>query len=95
MCTNRDTPNPEGDSIALFAVNDDGSVVPTEQGWVHGVGRHLRGMLADKTGRWVAVAGRDGGGLTIFERDLEGTGLRLEKVAHLAVEHVVVPLWID
>lgn len=63
----------------------------TEQGWVEGVGRHLRGMLPDKTGRWVAIAGRDGGGLTILER----SGMRLDKVAHLEVEQVVVPLWID
>lgn len=83
------------DSIALFAVGDDGSVERTEQGWVDGVGRHLRGMLPDKSGRWVAVAGRDEGGLTIFERDVSETGLRLDKVAHLDVEQVVVPLWID
>lgn len=95
LCTNRDSPNSQGDAITLFSVHGDGSVERTEQGCVEGSGRHLRGMLADKTGRWVAVAGRDGGGLTILERDLEGTGLRLEKVAHLEVELVVVPLWVD
>ena len=95
VCTNRDTPNNEGDALALFSVGDDGSVERTEQGWVEGVGRHLRGMLPDKSGQWVAVAGRDEGGVTIFERDVSGTGLRLDKVAHLEVDQVVVPLWID
>jgi 6-phosphogluconolactonase (cycloisomerase 2 family) len=51
-------------------------------------------MSSDKEGRFVAVAGRDGGGLTIFERDSE-KGLTLEKVARLEVDKVVCPLWID
>lgn len=91
LCTNRDSPNPEGDAIALFAVAQDGSVERTEQQWIMGVGRHLRGMLVDKEGKFVAVAGRDGGGLTIFERD----DLSLTQVAQLDVDNVVVPLWAD
>jgi 6-phosphogluconolactonase len=94
ICTNRDSPNPEGDAIALFSVDDDGKVERTEQGWITGIGKHLRGMSADKEGKYVAVAGRDGGGLTIFERDQE-KGLTLKEVAKLEVEKVVCPLWID
>jgi 6-phosphogluconolactonase len=94
ICTNRDSPNPEGDAVALFSVDDEGKVERTEQGWIMGVGKHLRGMSADKEGKYVAVAGRDGGGLTIFERDLE-KGLTLKEVAKLEVEQVVCPLWID
>ena len=94
ICTNRDSPNPEGDAIALFSVDDDGTVERTEQGWITGIGKHLRGMSADKEGKYLAVAGRDGGGLTIFERDQE-KGLALKEVAKLAVEKVVCPLWID
>lgn len=94
ICTNRDSPNQEGDAIATFAVDDDGAVERTEQGWITGVGRHLRGMAADKEGKLVAVAGRDGGGLVIFERDNE-EGLTLREVARLEVDKVVCPLWID
>jgi 6-phosphogluconolactonase (cycloisomerase 2 family) len=94
ICTNRDSPNPEGDAIALFSVDDDGQVKRTEQGWVTGVGKHLRGMAADKEGRYVAVAGRDQGGLVLFERDRE-KGLTLIEVARIDVDHVVCPLWID
>lgn len=94
ICTNRDSPNSEMDALALFSVGDEGKVERTEQGWITGVGRHLRGMLPDREGRFVAVAGRDGGGVKIFERD-QDTGLSLKQVAELEVEQVVVPLWID
>jgi 6-phosphogluconolactonase len=94
VCTNRDSPNPEGDALALFSVDDDGKVERTSQGWITGVGKHLRGMAVDREGRFVAVAGRDGGGLTIFERDSE-KGLALKEVAKIDVEQVVAPLWID
>jgi 6-phosphogluconolactonase (cycloisomerase 2 family) len=94
ICTNRDSPNSEGDAIATFSVDDDGTVERTEQGWITGVGRHLRGMAADKEGKYVAVAGRDGGGLVIFERDAK-EGLRLKEVASIEVDKVVCPLWID
>jgi len=94
ICSNRDSPNPEGDAIALFSVDDDGTVERTEQGWITGIGKHLRGMSADKEGKYVAVSGRDGGGLTIFERDQEKV-LKLKEVAKLEVEQVVCPLWID
>lgn len=94
ICTNRDSPNTEGDAIALFSVDEDGSVERTKQGWITGLGKHLRGMLPDKEGRFVAVAGRDGGGLKVFERDQE-TGLTLVQVAEMDVGQVVVPLWID
>jgi 6-phosphogluconolactonase (cycloisomerase 2 family) len=94
ICTNRDSPNPEGDAIATFSVDDNGTVERTEQGWITGVGKHLRGMAADKEGKFVAVAGRDGGGLVIFERDSED-GLTLKEVARIEVDKVVCPLWID
>jgi len=94
ICTNRDSPNPEGDAIALFSVDDVGTVERTSQGWITGIGKHLRGMAVDREGRFVVVAGRDGGGLTIFERDFE-TGLTLQQVAKIDVEQAVAPLWMD
>jgi 6-phosphogluconolactonase len=94
ICTNRDSPNPEGDAIATFTVDDDGTVERTDQSWITGVGRHLRGMAADKEGKLVAVAGRDGGGVVIFERDNDN-GLTLNEVARIDVDKVVCPLWID
>lgn len=94
ICTNRDSPNPEGDAIATFSVDDNGNVERTEQGWITGVGKHLRGMAADEEGKYVAVAGRDGGGLVILERDAK-EGLTLKEVASIEVDKVVCPLWID
>ena len=94
ICTNRDSPNPESDAIALFSVDDNGTVERTSQGWITGIGKHLRGMAVDREGRFVVVAGRDGGGLTIFERDFE-TGLTLQQVAKIDVEQAVAPLWMD
>lgn len=83
------------DAVALFAVSDeDGSVERVkEQPWIEGVGRHVRGVAADESGKWVLMSGRDGGGVKMFERVGE-EGLQLKEVAHIDVENVVCPLWL-
>ena len=98
MCSNRDSPSPTGDTVALFSVDpEDGAKVQrTEQGWLHGCGKHLRGMQAEPTGRFVVVSARDGGGVTIVERG-GGDGLVVKEVARLegdGAEKVVAPIWI-
>ena len=94
LCSNRKSPLPEGDTVALFAVDpEDGSKVErTRQGWLKGFGKHIRGANADQTGKYVAIAGRDSGGLTILEWNGEG-GMRLEEVARLGVDGVLAPVW--
>jgi 6-phosphogluconolactonase len=97
IATNRDSPNPKGDAIALFSVSDeDGSKVErvADQPWIEGVGNHVRGMAADQSGKWVIMAGRDGGGVKMFER-VGKEGLNLQEVAHVDLEKVVCPLWIE
>jgi 6-phosphogluconolactonase (cycloisomerase 2 family) len=95
IASNRDSPNAEGDAIALFSVSANGSKVePTPEGFVKGIGRHLRGVSADAEARFVAVCARNGGGLAMFERKGED-GLQLEEVARLDVERTVCPLWIS
>jgi 6-phosphogluconolactonase (cycloisomerase 2 family) len=84
LCSNRDSPSPEGDTIAAFSVDpsDGAKVERTEQGWVRGCGAHLRAMAEDDSGRFVAVAGRNGGGLSVLER-VGKDGVRLQEVARL------------
>lgn len=94
MASNRDSPSEKGDTIALFEVSPDGGVERTEQGWIHGLGKHLRGVAGDKSGKWVVVGARDGGGVTVLERGGED-GLELKEVARLeGVEKVVAPIWV-
>ena len=92
VATNRDSPRGQGDAIALFAVDQDGGVERAPTPWIEGIGQGLRGMAADKTGKWVCVAGEESGGVVIYERvgDLE-----LKEVARLKdVEKVIAPTWV-
>lgn len=94
ICSNRDSPNPAKDAVALFAVDDDGSLERVkEQPWIEGVGKHVRGVAADPSERWVLMAGRDDGVVKMFER-VGKDGLQLEEVAKIDVEQVVCPLWV-
>ncbi|KAK8861761.1 hypothetical protein IAR55_002584 [Kwoniella newhampshirensis] len=97
IASNRDSPSSDTDTLALFAVSgtDGAEVERTKEGWYAGIGRHLRGVSGDDQGaRYVAVLGRDHGGLKVFERVGED-GLQLKEVAKLEdIEKAVVPLWI-
>jgi hypothetical protein len=68
-------------------------VEPTPERFVRGTDRHLGGVSADKEARYVAVCGRNGGGVKIFERVGEDE-LQLEEVASLDLKKTVCPLWI-
>ncbi|WWC66732.1 uncharacterized protein I206_100637 [Kwoniella pini CBS 10737] len=95
ITSNRDSPNEE-DTLALFSVsqNDGGDVQRTKEGWIGGIGKHLRAVEQDSTGKYVLVAARDTGRVVILERAGED-GLQLKEVTRLeGIESVVVPLWI-
>ncbi|KAL7415319.1 Lactonase, 7-bladed beta-propeller-domain-containing protein [Mrakia frigida] len=82
LCTNRDSPLPERDAVAVFLVSptSGGKVNRAPEGWVYGGGSHLRGMgEVGGEGEWVAVLGRTEGGLVMFERGEKG----IEEVARL------------
>ena len=69
-------------------------MIRTEQGWVKGCGRHLRGMDGSLDGKYVVVSARDEGGVCVLERGGKD-GLELEVVARLdGVEKVVAPIWV-
>ncbi|WVR03645.1 hypothetical protein IAU60_000640 [Kwoniella sp. DSM 27419] len=94
--SNRDSPDPQDDTLALFSVSptDGADVKRTQEGWIGGVGKHLRAVEQDAGGRYVLVAARDTGRLVMFERAGED-GLRLEEVARIeGFKQVVVPVWI-
>ncbi|WVQ74628.1 hypothetical protein IAR50_004229 [Cryptococcus sp. DSM 104548] len=94
IASNRDSPVSESDTLALFSVSaSQGDLVSrTKEGWIYGLGRHLRGIGSDPGERWLVVLGRDRGGVKIFER-AGGNGLDLRQVAHLGVDDTVMPLW--
>nr|XP_019048929.1 hypothetical protein I302_02709 [Kwoniella bestiolae CBS 10118]OCF27859.1 hypothetical protein I302_02709 [Kwoniella bestiolae CBS 10118] len=95
ITSNRDSPNDE-DTLALFSVSqtDGADVQRTQEGWLGGIGKHLRAVEQDASGRYVLVAARDTGRVVVFQRSGE-EGLQLSEVARLeGLESVVVPLWI-
>jgi hypothetical protein len=58
------------------------------------VGKHGRALDGDESGRFIATAARDGGGVVILER--VGDGTEVVEVARLPeVENVVDALWMD
>jgi 6-phosphogluconolactonase (cycloisomerase 2 family) len=92
IASNRFSTSSKGDALALFKVDENGVVERTDEGWFWPGGSHLRGLAGDRSGRWVVVAGRDGGGVILLER--VGDGLELAEVARIQISDVVAPLWI-
>ncbi|ODN97479.1 hypothetical protein L198_04046 [Cryptococcus wingfieldii CBS 7118] len=95
IASNRDSPVSENDTLALFSVSPtQGDLISRkEEGWAKGLGRHLRGVSSDASGRWVVVLGRDAGGVKVFERAGED-GLELKEVGRMEVDNTVAPLWV-
>ena len=96
LCSNRDTPRPGGDSIALFSVSssDGGQVERAPQGWAHHVGLHLRCMQPDPDNKLVVAAGREGGQLVVLRRG-GAEGLNLNEVARLeGTDWLVCAAWL-
>lgn len=93
ILTNRESTDSKGDALALFTVSSDGSTIkPASEPFYHGVGRYIRGMGADPSGRWIVAAGRDEGGVVILERI--GDGTKLQEVVRVDIPNVIAPLWL-
>ncbi|WWC85987.1 uncharacterized protein L201_000858 [Kwoniella dendrophila CBS 6074] len=97
VTSNRDSPVNDEDTLCLFSISQTNGedVQRTKQGWLGGIGKHLRAVEQDKSGKYLLVAARDTGRIVILERTGEDDGLELKEVARLeGLESVVVPLWI-
>lgn len=98
IASNRDSPNPDGDALALFTVSSDnpGQISPAQHQFVFGAGKHLRGVAANKEGKWVCVTSRNPGDVVMYER--VGDGSQLREVARTSLGRImtpVCPLWIE
>ncbi|KAI6043462.1 Lactonase, 7-bladed beta-propeller-domain-containing protein [Pisolithus marmoratus] len=92
--SNRDDPNPEGDTIAIFSLAN-GETEPELVTEVRTGLNHLRGMsFGGEDNKWLIAGGVEGGGVKIFERVHGGKDLRM--VASLGRDVVPRPtsfLW--
>jgi 6-phosphogluconolactonase (cycloisomerase 2 family) len=86
IASNRDSPSEKGDAMAIFTVKEDGMVDNVEYVWPNA--KTLRGMSASPDGKWICVAGRNGGGVVMLDRDFK-------EVARLNVPMVTCPVWMD
>jgi 6-phosphogluconolactonase (cycloisomerase 2 family) len=94
ILTNRFSTSSRGDAIALFEVSASGETVkPARSPHYWGIGKHIRALEGDQTGKYICTAGRDEGGVVILERT--GDGTELEEVCRLDVPNVVVPVWLS
>lgn len=102
LISNRNAPvaaAPEGDTLVSFSIPADEPAQLGEGTFVHGAGRHLRGMAAgppeggDKE-RWVLVMGRDEGGMSVYERTEDGQLRKVLANVLQEVEKPVVALWL-
>lgn len=79
--SNRNDPCPEGDTIAIFSL-ENGETEPQPVTEVHTGLKHLRAMaFGGENDRWLIAGGVEGGGVKIFER-VQG-GKDLKEVASL------------
>jgi 6-phosphogluconolactonase (cycloisomerase 2 family) len=91
ILSNRFSAAAQGDALALFTVSPDGGVVqPAKVPHIWGIGRHIRALDSDPSGRYVVAAGRDEGGVVVLGRTEDG----LVEMARADIPNVVVPLWI-
>jgi 6-phosphogluconolactonase (cycloisomerase 2 family) len=90
LCTNRYSTDPRGDTIAVFEVLQDGRVNPAPIPHIYGIGKQVRALSSDPSGRYIITAGRDEGGVVVLKRNKS----EFEEVARLDLPKVVVPLWI-
>ncbi|ORX38989.1 Lactonase, 7-bladed beta-propeller-domain-containing protein [Kockovaella imperatae] len=89
--SNRDSPRGK-DALAVFSVDPEGRVERAPTPWIEDVAQSLRGVAADKSGRFVCAAGEESGGLVVYERV---GNVELRQVARLdEVEKVIAPLWV-
>jgi 6-phosphogluconolactonase (cycloisomerase 2 family) len=74
--SNRNDPSPEGDTIAIFSVEDPEGLELVEE-FRTGL-KHVRGIaFGGPDDRWLIAGGVNGGGVSIFERIDGGRNLKL------------------
>ena len=72
--SNRNDPSPEGDSISIFAVDETRTLRCVNE--VRTGLKHLRGMeFGGEDDKWLIAGGLHGGGVKVFQRVADGTGL--------------------
>jgi len=84
LCSNRDSPAPERDAIAIFDIAEDGMLNTPQFIWP-GVS-HIREMAPSPDGRFLCVGGRDGGGVVVFDR-------KWKVLARGEVKRLAIPVW--
>jgi len=90
--TNRNDPSPEGDTVAIFSL--DNRTAPVRVAEVHTGLRHLRGVATGGgDGRWMMLGGMLGGGVKVYER-VDGGRLIKEIAALPDIEGPTGFLWI-
>lgn len=102
LVSNRNAPvalAPDGDTLVSFSLAPDAPAQLGEGTFVHGARRHLRGMAAgppggDERERWVLVMGRDEGGMSVYERRVDGTLSRVLANVLCEVEKPVAAVWL-
>lgn len=74
--SNRDDPSPEGDTIAIFSLDDKERPRLIQE--VRTGLKHVRGMVfGGPDDRWLVVGGVKDGGVKVFERIDDGRNLRV------------------
>jgi 6-phosphogluconolactonase (cycloisomerase 2 family) len=72
--SNRNDPNPNGDTIAIFAINPLRLVAQVRTGL-----QHIRGMqIGGNKGQYIVAGGLNGGGIAVFERTNGDAALTLK-----------------
>ncbi|GAA5891628.1 hypothetical protein JCM8208_007349 [Rhodotorula glutinis] len=102
LVSNRNAPlalAPDGDTIVSFSIPPNAPALLGEPTFLHGAGRHLRGMAAgppdgDERERFVLVMGRDEGGMSVYERRVDGTLCRVLGNVLSEVEKPVAAVWL-
>lgn len=74
--SNRNDPSPEGDSVAIFSIDEPGA--PKLIAEVRTRLNHLRGMeFGGPDNKYLVAGGVNGGGVKVFERTDGGKNLKL------------------
>lgn len=89
--SNRNDPSPDGDTIAIFAIQGDQLKLVTE---VRTALNHVRGIVfGGPDDKWLVAGGANGGGVKVFERIDGGKNLR-QVAVNAAVEAPTGFLWV-
>jgi len=90
--SNRNDPSPQGDIIAIFAIEEPGSLELITE--VRTGLRHVRGMVfGGPDDKYLVAGGKDGGGVKVFERVDGGKALK-EIASNSSIVEPTTFLWL-